>query len=175
MWPKVPPSSAAFIEILIDSYMFCLEFICQALRRNGAIPFIRTSVVQTMMSLGDHNPLHGLTHNPCDLTRTPGGSSSGEGAALASGASLIGIGSDIGQYVTIVHAFTLVSPIYNVNSYSGGCRWLYVMYWLEIIALKHLKELSSSPIEKIYPCRFYLAMWSKSNKVPTQCGAQARN
>jgi len=57
------------------------------------------------MSLGAHNPIYGQTRNPLDLARSPGGSSSGESAAIASGSSIIGLGSDIGEILTdiIVH------------------------------------------------------------------------
>uniref|UniRef100_T1GJ28 Amidase domain-containing protein n=1 Tax=Megaselia scalaris TaxID=36166 RepID=T1GJ28_MEGSC len=41
-------------------------------------------------------PFTGQTKNPYDLRRTPGGSSGGEAALLASGASLLGLTSDIG-------------------------------------------------------------------------------
>jgi amidase len=40
--------------------------------------------------------LHGNTHNPWHPTRTAGGSSGGEGSALASGMSPLGFGNDIG-------------------------------------------------------------------------------
>lgn len=40
--------------------------------------------------------MYGITKNPHDLTRTPGGSSGGESALIGAGASLVGIGSDIG-------------------------------------------------------------------------------
>jgi amidase len=40
--------------------------------------------------------LHGGTRNPYDVTRSPGGSSSGEAAIIAAGGSPIGIGSDSG-------------------------------------------------------------------------------
>jgi amidase len=42
------------------------------------------------------NDLHGRTVNPYDLTRTPAGSSGGEAAAIASGMSACGLGSDSG-------------------------------------------------------------------------------
>jgi aspartyl-tRNA(Asn)/glutamyl-tRNA(Gln) amidotransferase subunit A len=45
------------------------------------------------------NVFFGNVHNPWDLARAPGGSSSGTGAAVASGMSLTGIGTDAGGSV----------------------------------------------------------------------------
>ena len=42
------------------------------------------------------NVFYGTVHNPWDLTRAPGGSSSGTGAAIAADMSLAGIGTDAG-------------------------------------------------------------------------------
>jgi amidase len=42
------------------------------------------------------NGIHGRTRNPYDISRTPAGSSGGEGAAVASGMSACGLGSDSG-------------------------------------------------------------------------------
>ena len=43
-----------------------------------------------------YNPVHGRTSNPWDLSRTPGGSSGGAAAALATGMTPLELGSDIG-------------------------------------------------------------------------------
>jgi aspartyl-tRNA(Asn)/glutamyl-tRNA(Gln) amidotransferase subunit A len=40
------------------------------------------------------SPVHGVTRNPYDLTRTPGGSSGGAGAALAAGLGALAVGTD---------------------------------------------------------------------------------
>jgi len=42
------------------------------------------------------NAVYGATNNPYDLERTPGGSSGGEAAIIASGGSPVGLGSDSG-------------------------------------------------------------------------------
>src|SRR5262249_11998444 len=43
-----------------------------------------------------YNPIFGVTKNPWDLTRSPGGSSGGSAAALSAGLSGLELGSDIG-------------------------------------------------------------------------------
>ena len=51
------------------------------------------------LSLGDwqsYNEIYGVTNNPFDLGRTPGGSSGGSSAALAAGYGPLSLGSDIG-------------------------------------------------------------------------------
>jgi amidase len=70
--------------------------IVQRMRAAGAIPFARTNLPELGLRLDTDNPLRGRTSNPWDLARTPGGSSGGEGAALASGMSVLGLGNDIG-------------------------------------------------------------------------------
>jgi amidase len=45
---------------------------------------------------GHDNPVYGHPHNPYDLARTPGGSSSGEAALIAVGGTPVGLGSDSG-------------------------------------------------------------------------------
>src|SRR5258706_5920636 len=47
------------------------------------------------------NPVFGRTNNPHDLSRTPGGSSGGEAAAISSGISPAGIGSDLAGSIRI--------------------------------------------------------------------------
>jgi Asp-tRNA(Asn)/Glu-tRNA(Gln) amidotransferase A subunit family amidase len=52
------------------------------------------------------NLLYGRTNNPWDLTRTPGGSSGGEAAAIASGCSAGGVGSDGGGSIRVPAHFS---------------------------------------------------------------------
>ena len=46
-----------------------------------------------------YNAVYGMTNNPWDLDRTPGGSSGGSAAALAAGLTGIEAGSDIGSSI----------------------------------------------------------------------------
>ncbi|XP_065187955.1 vitamin D3 hydroxylase-associated protein-like [Sycon ciliatum] len=79
--------------------------IVRVLRAHGAIPYTKTNLPQTMVSFDCSNPLYGVTRNPHNPDRTPGGSSGGEGALLGSGGSVLGIGTDIGGSVRLPAAF----------------------------------------------------------------------
>lgn len=62
----------------------------------GAIIWGKTN---NPLMLGDwqsYNDIYGVTNNPWDLERTPGGSSGGSAASLATGMAALEIGSDIG-------------------------------------------------------------------------------
>ncbi len=70
--------------------------VVRHLKRAGAIVIGRTNMPDFGMRWHTDNALHGPTINPWDPVRTTGGSSGGEGAALASGMSPLGIGNDMG-------------------------------------------------------------------------------
>lgn len=75
------------------------------LRGAGAIPLGVTNVPEWGMWFESYNAVYGRTNNPFDLQHTPGGSSGGEGAAVGAGASVFGLGSDIGGSVRMPAAF----------------------------------------------------------------------
>jgi fatty acid amide hydrolase len=66
------------------------------LREAGAVVVGRTNLSQTMLFAESSNPVYGRTNNPWSMAHTPGGSSGGEGAAIAAGMSPLGFGTDIG-------------------------------------------------------------------------------
>ena len=66
------------------------------LRAAGAIILGVTNAPELLMAWETDNLLYGRTNNPWDLTRTAGGSSGGEAAAIAAGLSAGGVGSDGG-------------------------------------------------------------------------------
>lgn len=66
------------------------------LRAAGAIPLGVTNTSEGCMWMETSNRVYGRTNNPYDLGHIVGGSSGGEGAIIASGASPFGVGSDIG-------------------------------------------------------------------------------
>src|SRR6266704_2210410 len=76
------------------------------LRDAGAIILGTTNTPELLMAWETDNLLYGRTNNPWDLTRTPGGSSGGEAAAIASGMSAAGVGSDGGGSIRVPAHFS---------------------------------------------------------------------
>ena len=76
------------------------------LRAAGAIVLGVTNTPELLMAWETDNLLYGRTNNPWDLTRTAGGSSGGESAAIAAGMSAGGVGSDGGGSIRVPAHFT---------------------------------------------------------------------
>jgi Asp-tRNA(Asn)/Glu-tRNA(Gln) amidotransferase A subunit family amidase len=76
------------------------------LREAGAVILGTTNCPEFLMAYETDNRLYGRTSNPWDLTRTSGGSSGGESAAIAAGLSAGGVGSDGGGSVREPAHFT---------------------------------------------------------------------
>lgn len=66
------------------------------LKQAGAIIIGRTNTPEFSMRWSTSNPLHGVSLNPWDANVTPGGSSGGAAAAVASGIGAIAHGNDLG-------------------------------------------------------------------------------
>lgn len=66
------------------------------LRAAGGIPIGRTNMPELGLRVSTDNAFRGLTRNPWHRERTAGGSSGGEGSAIAAGMSPLGLGNDIG-------------------------------------------------------------------------------
>jgi fatty acid amide hydrolase 2 len=77
----------------------------QRLRDAGAIPLGVTNTSELTLWIESENRLYGRTNNPYDPTRTAGGSSGGEAAAVGAGGSPFGIGSDIAGSIRIPALF----------------------------------------------------------------------
>lgn len=84
------------VPMLADAIASCDAPTVARLRAAGAIPFARTNLPDFGLRVHTDSSLHGLTRNPWDQRFTVGGSSGGEGSALASGMSPLGLGNDIG-------------------------------------------------------------------------------
>jgi Asp-tRNA(Asn)/Glu-tRNA(Gln) amidotransferase A subunit family amidase len=86
----VPDTSALIVERLLGA---------------GAIMVGKTTTPEFAYSSFTESPLWGVTRNPWDPTRTPGGSSGGSGAAVASGCVPLAEGTDMGGSVRIPAAW----------------------------------------------------------------------
>ena len=71
------------------------------LREAGAIIFSKTTMPDFGMTSSGVSSFHPLTRNPWDLSKNPGGSSSGAGAAGAAGYGPLHVGTDIGGSVRL--------------------------------------------------------------------------
>ena len=71
------------------------------LREAGAIIFSKTTMPDLGMTSSGVSSFHPLTRNPWDLSKNPGGSSSGAGAAGAAGYAPLHVGTDIGGSVRL--------------------------------------------------------------------------
>jgi Asp-tRNA(Asn)/Glu-tRNA(Gln) amidotransferase A subunit family amidase len=69
-------------------------FVVKRLREAGAIVIAKANLTELARGGTTVSSLGGQTKNPYDLTRTPGGSSGGTGAAIAASFAVIGTGSD---------------------------------------------------------------------------------
>jgi amidase len=75
--------------------------LVQRLKAQGAVILGKTNVPVALGDWQSENPVYGRTLNPFDKSRSPGGSSGGAAAALASGMVPLEIGSDIGGSIRI--------------------------------------------------------------------------
>jgi Asp-tRNA(Asn)/Glu-tRNA(Gln) amidotransferase A subunit family amidase len=81
------------------------------LRAAGAILIGNTNVPEFLMAYETDNAVSGKTSNPWDISRSAGGSSGGEAAAIASGCSMGGVGSDGGGSVRVPAHFCGISGL----------------------------------------------------------------
>jgi amidase len=77
----------------------------QRLKAAGAIILGKTNIATLLADWQCANPVYGVTRNPWDLTRTPGGSSGGGAAALAAGLTPLEFGSDLSASLRCPAAF----------------------------------------------------------------------
>lgn len=81
----------------------------------GAIVGKSTTSEFGCKAVGD-SPLTGITRNPWNLEKTPGGSSCGAAASIASGVTPFGLGTDGGGSVRIPSAFT---GLFGIKAHFG--------------------------------------------------------
>jgi amidase len=91
--------------------------VAQRLRQAGAIIVGKTNVALMLGDFGQTaNELYGVTNNPWDTTRTPGGSSGGTAAALSAGMTFLEYGSDLVGSIRIPASFC---GVYGLKPSAG--------------------------------------------------------
>jgi amidase len=89
----------------------------------GAVVFGKTNVAAYLIGWATKNDLYGVTSNPWDLSRSPGGASGGAAAALAAGLTSLEIGLDFGGGVRNVAHFCGLwghKPSYGITNLLGS-------------------------------------------------------
>ena len=76
------------------------------LREQGAVLFGKTTTPEFAAKAVTRSPLTGTTVNPWDVTRTPGGSSGGAGAAVAAGIGPMALATDAGGSIRLPASFS---------------------------------------------------------------------
>jgi amidase len=82
------------LKALAEAYPPVDAPVVERMRAAGAIPIARTNCPAVTVRWHTDNELWGATINPWDRSRTPGASSGGEAAAIATGMSPLGLGND---------------------------------------------------------------------------------
>ncbi len=96
--------------------------VVRLLREAGTVLLGKTNMDEFAAGVSGKNSFFGDTHNPWDLNRSPGGSSSGSAAAVAAGLCLGGTGTDTGGSIRVPASWTgLVGmrPTYGRISQQG--------------------------------------------------------
>jgi amidase len=88
----------------------------------GVTLFAKTNVPLMLADWQSYNAVYGVTRNPWDIDRTPGGSSGGSAAALSAGLTGIDAGSDIGSSIRNPAHYCGVfghKPTFGLITYRG--------------------------------------------------------
>jgi len=155
----------------------------QRLLDAGAVVFGKTNVPVALGDWQSFNPVYGTTNNPWDLSRSPGGSSGGAGAALAAGMTPLELGSDIGASIR--------NPAHYCGVYGHKPTWgLVPMKGHQLPGVRCIDSLDiavagplarsaqdlllamqvlTTPLQQFGPLGWTPAQWRQTDKASRQC------
>ncbi len=109
-------------SVLLEGYVPARDAVLvQKLRDAGAIVLAKVNMSE-FASSGAYSSLGGQTRNPHDVAYSPGGSSGGTGAAVASAFAQFGLGTDTGGSIrgpASVNGLAALKPTHGLLSRSG--------------------------------------------------------
>lgn len=91
--------------IFADQVSPASDPVVQRLEAAGALVVGKSNIPEFAAGGNTFNEVFGITRNPWDVSRTPGGSSGGTAAALAAGQVWLGTGNDFGGSIRLPSSF----------------------------------------------------------------------
>lgn len=147
--------------------------VVKMLKSLGAVVVAKTNLPQSIMWCETDNPLWGLTTNPYNRDYTPGGSTGGEAVLIAGGASMLGMGTDIGGSIRIP------SHMMGIYGLKPSVSFIFNYLFSSAVCIRSLLISTYSRVRDClttgYPCRrkgrstfplqldLWLEAWTSSN------------
>ncbi|HVE99493.1 MAG TPA: amidase family protein [Mycobacteriales bacterium] len=132
-------------------------FVVSRLRAAGAVIVAKANMDEFAFGFSGSSSLGGQVRNPYDVTRGPGGSSSGTGAAVAASLALAGLGSDTGGSIRVpssVHGLVGIRPSMRLLSQRG------------VLPLAHFQDTVGPMCRRVEDCALLLEVMVGADPVP---------
>ena len=165
--------------------------IVARLKQAGAIPFGRTTTPEMSCATFTHTREWGVTRNPYNPNKTPGGSSGGSGAAVAAGFAPFATASDIGGSTRIPAAFCGLPGLktshgrtpgavpMNIDWYRGDhilARTVSdtALVFNQIMGPSKL-DMATIPVSGSFPVEHHFGQYSYTSGQEVPAGAEVHN